>query len=179
MSLNAKYVRYPASRVNNDSAEKPRRMTRKERREMIANFQVSRLIFNCFMSWFIIVMFLTASFMGDFLTALYPNTYAGLQDAAEIILANPDATDQLPTGYWIDENKTTERILCLRAWDGSWMTWSWSASPHWNELQHHSGWFFPVTLALSTLIIGVVLGILVTKFVPLKYSILWHFSETY
>lgn len=180
MSPNTKYVRYPhtpaLSKKERDE-EQLSKMTRRERRELFAQFQVARWIINCGLGFFLTVMLLTSSFMGDVLVDLYPDTYAGLHDAAEIILADPDASDKLPAGYWIDENKTTQRILCLKAWDGSWMTWSWSSSHPWMELDQGSGWFFPVTLALSTLLIGVVLGTLVTKIVPLKHSLLWRFSE--
>ncbi|MBQ8298687.1 MAG: hypothetical protein IJX99_02290 [Clostridia bacterium] len=180
MTTNPKYVRYPSTPA---LTKKERdeiylaQMTRSERHEFFMKFHFHRKIFNTIIAWFVCMMLLGFPFLSDALTALYPDTYAGLHNAAEIILANPDATDQLPAGYWIDEGKTTERILCIKAWDGSWMTWSWSSSHPWMELQHGSGWFFPIMLGLSTLVCGVVLGSIVTKIVPLKHSLLWRFSE--
>ncbi|MBO5180248.1 MAG: hypothetical protein J6B87_07895 [Clostridia bacterium] len=70
----------------------------------------------------------------------------------------------LPFGYWIESN--TQRVLKLRAWDGSWARWSYSGDC---ELNSASGW---VTIALSfllTAIIALPLGFLASLLIPRKF----------
>lgn len=70
----------------------------------------------------------------------------------------------LPFGYWIEDN--TQRVVKLRAWDGSWARWSYGGDC---ELSSGSGWILVVGIILSLIVclaVSAILGFLVCLFIP-------------
>ena len=78
----------------------------------------------------------------------------------------------LPSGYWIEEN--TQRVVKLRAWDGSWARWSYGGN---SELSSDTGWFSVFSTILSTvlcLVLGGIAGFLTSLLLPRKVIELFY-----
>ena len=153
-----------------------RKMPPTDRRAFLAKLKFWRWVINCGVVIFITLMVMSGS-TSDAVVELYPNTKLGLYDAAERILLAQEATDRLPSGYRIDESRTNEEILCIKAWDGSWMTWSRDTPHAMLEEEYGSGYLFYVFFTLVLLLPGLVLGTIITHLVPRKYSLLWRVIE--
>lgn len=98
----------------------------------------------------------------EFMVEMYPNTIWDMQDiASRVISEKKDGSviTPLPDGYSFDNARSTERVFCLKYWDGTWAKYTWaSAYPEVDSghglLYHMATFGFPLLSALLLTLIA-------------------------
>ena len=156
--------------------EQHRGATKKEKIPGFAWFQFARFLFSTCIFMVILTIFSNTSFMDDVRSNLHSNINYKLLEYTQLIRSNPQATDQLPLGYWIDETRTSDRILCIKSWSGDSMTCSLSYGDNYvGNFRLEPGWLrTPLGVTTLTLVLGMILSALFIIIIPWRYTLFWR-----
>ena len=97
------------------------------------------------------IFMLIAMPVGDFLNQHGVASYEKLQACATEMLATGEMPQVWPDGVSLHESKTTQRIFCLKASDGSWARWVWTGGTT-MPLETGVGWGFWAGYGLAGLL---------------------------
>lgn len=98
-----------------------------------------------------IIFMLVAMPVGDILNAHHVRSYEKIRTVAAEMLATKEVPQVWPDGVSLDEYRTTQRIFCLRAWDGTWAKWVWTGGTT-MPIDNGSGWGFWAGYGLAGLL---------------------------
>lgn len=97
--------------------------------------------------------------------ALSPDNHTVMWHLGAKMVESGEMPQVWPDGISLDEGRTTQRIFCLRSWDGSWAKWVWTGGTT-MPLDSGSGWFFWVAYGIVPAFLALLLGFGIASLIP-------------
>ena len=96
-----------------------------------------------------------------------PDTYSSLYEVGREMVQSDRMPDTFPAGVWLDHAHSTQRIFCLRAWDGTWQKWVWTGAGT-SPIDSGVGWLWWCGGILQMLL-ALLLGFGIACLIPQKF----------
>lgn len=97
--------------------------------------------------------------------AIYPDVNTEMWNLGAEMVRTGEMPQAWPDGIKLDESETTQRIFCLRDWDGSWAKWVWSGGST-IPLDSGIGWFFYVAYGVVPGLLSILVGFGLACLIP-------------